>query len=252
MPTLVPELSLSDSTTNNIIRPLSVPESLTFLRTVVKNLDMAEKTFRVQTSLLQMAKEHLNRLSEMDKTVAGAAKFLSFYIEAQLLMSQILEKGVWLNPTNLATQQANNLKTSIHQLLQNCLMLQQFFVGLSPAESCLVKQFRLRAMAMDLVYFVKVSNASALAPCHHFLSMVEDMHRELYSLGLEPDYFTASVFNELSAIEEPKPGTVARILIPLLTESKFAKIPEPNVEVSLVFLTLDINIFMSLKIIQKN
>lgn len=170
----------------------------------------------------------------MDASVAGTSKFLSLYIGAQLLMSQILEKGLWANPSNLATQQSNNLKTNIQQLLQNCLMLQHLFVGLSAVESCAVKQFRLRALALNLVYIVKGSNASALAPCHHFLSIVEDMHKELYTAGLEPDAFTAAVFKELSTIEEPKPGTVARILIPILLEAKLGKIPEPNIAVNIL------------------
>ncbi|XP_018574117.1 integrator complex subunit 4 [Anoplophora glabripennis] len=151
----VPILNLPDSNCNVVSRPMSVPESLEFLNSVIRNLDMAENTIRVHTTLLQTAKEHLNRLSEMDSTVAGTAQFTSLYIGAQLHISQILEKGFWANPGTLATQQANNLKTSIQNLLQHCLKLQFFFVGLSPVEQCAVKQFRLRALALNLVYIVK-------------------------------------------------------------------------------------------------
>lgn len=91
----------------------------------------------------------------MDITVSGTAQFTALYIAAQLQMSQILEKGFWANPSTLATQQANNLKTGIHKLLQICLKLQFFFVGLSPVEQCAVRQFRLRALALNLVYIVK-------------------------------------------------------------------------------------------------
>ncbi|KAJ8964137.1 hypothetical protein NQ314_005105 [Rhamnusium bicolor] len=220
----VPILSLPDSNCNVVSRPMSVPESLEFLNNVIHNLDMAENMIRVHTTLLQTAKEHLNRLSEMDFTVAGTAQFTSLYIGAQLQISQILEKGFWANPGTLATQQANNLKTSIQNLLHHCLKLQFFFVGLSPIEKCAVKQFRLRALALNLVYIVKGSNASALAPCHHFLTVVEDMQKELNQSGLEPDNFTALVFKELSLLEEPKPGAVSRILIPIFS----AQILEPS------------------------
>lgn len=232
MPTLVPELNLSDSSNATVVKPVSSTESLQFLVNFVQSLDMPDKTLRVQTSLLQTAKEHLNRLSEMDTTVAGTAKFTSLYIGAQLLMSQILEHKLWTNPTTLVAQQANTLRANIDDLLQNCLRLQHLFVGLSPAESCLVKQLRLKALALNLVHIVQGMNASALAPCHHFLSAVEDMQREIYGNNLEPDSFTAALFRELSVIEEPKPGTVSRILIPLLMEDKLGKIPEPNVSVS--------------------
>lgn len=59
------------------------------------------------------------------------------------------------------------------------------------------------------------------------------MQKELNQYGLEPDSFTASVFRELSLLEEPKPGTVSRILIPILSEAKLGRIPRPNVDVSL-------------------
>jgi integrator complex subunit 4 len=89
----------------------------------------------------------------------------------------------------------------------------------------------LRALALNLVYIVRGSNASALAPCHHFLTVVEDMQRDLSLAGLEPDSFTGAVFRELSVLEEPKPGTVSRILIPLLTDAKPGKIPRPNTQI---------------------
>ncbi|CAH0557840.1 unnamed protein product [Brassicogethes aeneus] len=230
MSQFVPILNL-DSNYNSISRPTSVPESLSFLNNIIRNLDMAENTIRVPTKMLQTAKEHLNRLSEMDSKVAGTAQFTSLYIAAQLQLYQILEKGFWMNPVTLATQQVNNLKTNIQNLLQLCLKLQFFFVGLSPVEECAVKQFRLRALALNLVYIVKGSNASALAPCHHFLTVVEDMQKQLNQGGLEPDAFTTLVFRELSSLEEPKPGTVARLLIPILSEAKLGKIPTPNVNI---------------------
>lgn len=57
------------------------------------------------------------------------------------------------------------------------------------------------------------------------------MQSELNSANLEPDNFTSAVFKELWLLEEPRPGTVARLLIPILAEAKLGKIPDPNVEV---------------------
>ncbi|CAH1100024.1 unnamed protein product [Psylliodes chrysocephalus] len=227
----VPILNLPDSNFNSVSRPMSVPESLNFLNNVINNLDLAESNIRVHVSLLQTAKEHLNRLSEMDSTVAGTAQFTALFISAHLEILQILEKGFWANPSTLATQQSNNLKTSIQNLLQLCLKLQFFFVGLGSVEQCAVKQLRLQALALNLVYIVKGSNASALAPCHHFLTVVEDMQKDLTQAGLQPNHFTALVFSELAQLEEPKPGTVSRILIPILSEAKMRKIPAPNINI---------------------
>lgn len=104
---------------------------------------------------MQTAKEQLNRLSDMDVAVSGTAQFTALYIGAQLQILQILDKGYWVNPATLATQQQNTLKTNIQILLEYCLKLQFFFVGLNPAEQCAIKQFRLRALALNLVYIVK-------------------------------------------------------------------------------------------------
>lgn len=238
MPQFVPILSLPDSTGIVISRPLSVPESLAFLNNVICNLDMAENMSRVHISLLQTAKEHLNRLSEMDSTVSGTAQFTALYIGAQIQILQILDKGFWVNPATLATQQLNTLKTNIQNLLEHCLKLQFFFVGLNSAEQCAVKQFRLRALALNLVYIVKGSNSSALAPCHHFLTAVEGMQKDLAQSNLQPDSFTSLVFRELSQLEEHKPGAVARILIPILLESKLGHIPKPNINIRMSSATI--------------
>lgn len=87
--------------------------------------------------------------------VVGTAQFTALYIGAQLIMAQILEKGFWINPATLATQQANNLKINMKSLLDHCLKLQFFFVGFSPIEEFAIRQFRLRALALNLVYIVK-------------------------------------------------------------------------------------------------
>lgn len=58
------------------------------------------------------------------------------------------------------------------------------------------------------------------------------MQKELSTAGFVPDNFTALILSELAQLEEPKPGTVARILIPILSEARLGKIPRPNVNVS--------------------
>lgn len=231
LPTLVPELCLPNENGVAIARPTTVPESLQFLNNIIDHLNRDMNTSRVQTTLFQSAKEHLKRLSEMDDNVAGTAQFTSLYIGAQLLMSQLLEKSFWSN-SNLAMQESNTLKSHIDQLLLNCMKLQHLFVGLSTNEYLAVKQLRLRALGLNLVYIVKGSNASALAPCHHFLSAVEEMQKEMENAEtFEPDAFIQALFKELATVEEPKPGTVARILIPILKDAKLGKTPMSNTNI---------------------
>ncbi|KAL1514289.1 hypothetical protein ABEB36_003569 [Hypothenemus hampei] len=238
MPQFVPVLNWSDSNSSLVTNTLSVPESLAFLNNVISNLDSAESVTKIQILLLQTAKEQLNRLSEMDVTVSGTAQFTALYIGAQLQILQILDGGYWVSPTTLATQQQNTLKTNIQILLEYCLKLQFFFVGLSAAEQCAVKQFRLRALALHLIFIVKGSNSSALAPCNNFLIAVEEMQKDLQQSNIQPDDFTSMVFKELSQLEEPKPGTVARILMPILLESKLSAVPRPNVNIRMSSATI--------------
>lgn len=110
---------------------------------------------RMQATLFQTAKEHLKRLSDVDSTVAGTAQFIALYIGGQLLFAQILESGLLSNPGTLTTQQSNIVKSQITQLLEHCLKLQYFFVGFGPQEWCAVKQFKLKVLALNLVYIVK-------------------------------------------------------------------------------------------------
>lgn len=155
MSNLVPDLNLPGSHCHTISRPMSVPESLQFLQTVVGNLDISENSYRMQAVLFQTAKEHLKRLSDVDDTVAGTAQFIALYIGGQLLFTQILESGLLSNPGTLATQPSNIVKSQINQLLEHCLKLEHFFVGLSPEERCIIKQFKLKVLGLNLVYIVK-------------------------------------------------------------------------------------------------
>lgn len=51
------------------------------------------------------------------------------------------------------------------------------FMGLCATELAAVKQFKLKALALQLVYIVTGSNSSALSLCDHFLLQVEEMQR---------------------------------------------------------------------------
>jgi len=141
------------------------------------------------------------------------------------------------------------------------------FVGLKEVDLAAVKQFKLKALALQLVYIVRASNSSALALCEHFLEQVEDTQRfvlfvqfendwsklgfclfavhfrrvcrSYYGLsrylgeqGLQPEPFTASLFKEMGQLEDTKPGPVARSLLPLLQVSSPAPPPRPNIAVS--------------------
>lgn len=59
------------------------------------------------------------------------------------------------------------------------------FVGLKEVDLVAVKQFKLKALALQLVYIVRASNSSALSLCEHFLEQVEDTQRSVLFLQIE-------------------------------------------------------------------
>ncbi|KAJ4445386.1 hypothetical protein ANN_07191 [Periplaneta americana] len=201
-----------------------------FLDSMLARVEAAPNP-RIREELLEAAQRDLNRLATIDSAVAGAAQFSALYIGSQLLIGKLLSNRLWANPSTLATQQGNIIRNSITQLLQHCLKLQHLFVGLKEEDLAAVKQFKLKALALQLVYIVRASNSSALALCEHFLEQVEDTQRYLSEQGLQPEPFTASVFKEMGQLEDTKPGPVARSLLPLLQVSSPAPPPRPNIAV---------------------
>lgn len=229
MPNLVPALKLDGSRRSTELIPVETGTA-EFLDSMLARVEAAPNP-RIREELLEAAQRDLTRLATIDSAVAGSAQFSALYIGSQLLMGKLLSNKLWANPSTLATQQGSIIRNSITQLLQHCLKLQHLFVGLKEVDLAAVKQFKLKALALQLVYIVRASNSSALALCEHFLEQVEDTQRYLGEQGLQPEPFTASVFKEMGQLEDTKPGPVARSLLPLLQVSSPAPPPRPNIAV---------------------
>ncbi|KAJ9583048.1 hypothetical protein L9F63_022613 [Diploptera punctata] len=229
MPNLVPALRLNGSRRTADLVSVETGTAQ-FLDSMLARVEAAPNP-RIREELLEAAQRDLTRLATIDSAVAGAAQFCALYIGSQLLMGKLLSNRLWANPSTLATQQGNIIRNSITLLLQHCLKLQHLFVGLREEDLAAVKQFKLKALALQLVYIVRASNSSALALCEHFLEQVEDTQRHLSDQGLQPEPFTASVFKEMSQLDDTKPGPVARCLLPLLQVSSPAPPPRPNIAV---------------------
>lgn len=99
--------------------------------------------------------------------------------------------------------------------MQLCLKMQYGFTGLSAKEYGLTMQFKLRGLALQLVYIVRGSNASALATCQNLLEQAETVQKYLDENNLSAEEFTFAMFKMLDSLDEPKPGTVAKHLLPL-------------------------------------
>lgn len=188
-----------------------------FLQEILGRVISAERASpSMKRRLKETAIMDLQKLAEIEPVLSAAAQFASMYIQCQLLFSQVLSNKNWCNPSLLVLQQGNAVKNAVEQILQLSFRLSHMFTGLSPTEIVAVKQMRLKAFALQLVYIVRGSNSSALALCEHLLDQVESLQKYLTNNNLQADPFTDALFRDMDQMDDPKPGTVARILQPRL------------------------------------
>lgn len=215
-PNLVPDLKLSNKTFSPPKAVSSIHHSNAFLQQVLERVSACERrNVTIRMSILETAIGDLKRLSEIEPALSAVAKCISLYVQCQLLFLKVLSNRNWINPSVLSPIQSCTLKSVLEKLLQLTFGLTHQFLGLKPEEIAGFKQLRLRALAVQLVVVIR-SNTSALALCEMFLDQVQSLQKYIEDHNLQSDSFTTAVFQELDALEEPKPGSVARILQPLL------------------------------------
>ncbi|KAJ8873576.1 hypothetical protein PR048_024394 [Dryococelus australis] len=226
MPHLVPHLKVPGSSAPTELRPQQ-RNTAQFLDGILARIECAPSE-RVRRELMEASRRDLARLAVIDGTIPGALRFSALHLDSQLLMADLLANRLWSHPSALAMQQGSVVRGSITKLLTQCLKLQYLFVGLNAEDLSSVKQLKLKALALQLVYIVRGSNSSALALCDHFLKQVDDTQRYLSESGLRPEPFTAALFRELGQQEDAKPGPVVQSLLPLLLASTLSPPPRAN------------------------
>ncbi|XP_029845486.2 integrator complex subunit 4 [Ixodes scapularis] len=217
-PSLVPQLTLPNQQSQAVgASSPSLAQSHAFLHQVLERVSAAElKQSVARQNWLETAIRDLRRLSEIEPRLTAAADCAGLYVRCQLLLAKILSNKSWLNFSAASPLQSNALKSLLEQLLQQTLSLNHQFLGLERQEEAALRQLRLRALALQLVVVIRGSNSSALGLCEAFLDQVELLQAFLEQHSLEPDPFTTAMLRDMDALEEPKPGSVARVLQPLL------------------------------------
>ncbi|XP_065337471.1 integrator complex subunit 4 [Cloeon dipterum] len=230
MPNLVPHLKLQMEASigrhSNQELSAAVTHTTNFMDALLERLECAHNV-KMRAELLQTAHETLARIAEMDEGLSGAFHFMSMLIKAHQLLNKILANKLWAHPHALGSEDGKIVKVQISELLQTCLRLQHVFVGHSGATLSSVRQIKLRALALQLVFTVRGSNASALAQCEHFLAEVEDVQIFLGKKMQPMEPFMAALIRDLAIMEDPKPGAVARVLLPL-TPVQTGPLPRPE------------------------
>ncbi|GIY87435.1 integrator complex subunit 4 [Caerostris darwini] len=215
-PHLVPQLKLRNVSATPADVESSDEHSRKFLNQVLERVAAAEhRNPKARQNILETSIQDLKQLSAIEPKLSAAANCAALYIQCQLLLAKIISNKNWLNPSLLSPLQSSSLKSSLEKLLQLSFCLSHQFLGLNSEEVICLRQLRLRALSLQLMVLIR-SNTSALGPCEAFLEQADSLQRFQEDQGLTPDSFTSALFRDLDSLEDPKPGTVARVLQPLL------------------------------------
>jgi len=79
-------------------------------------------------------------------------------------------------------------------------------------------------MALQLIAIIHGSNVSALGLCDAFLSEMAVLQRMLMEHNIQPNEIISLMAEKISSLNQPRPGSVARILQPIFINSPISKI----------------------------
>ncbi|CAK1548623.1 unnamed protein product [Leptosia nina] len=245
MPHLVPPLPIGENQfSRNEKSEAAMDDSAVrrFFESVLQHIDNVTLSTNVRIKMLQSAEEQLNKLSEMEPLVSGAANFTALFARCVLALHTALN-----NPAGPPAHALQNLA-------MDCLRLQHQFSGVTEQESACVWQLALRVCAARLIAAVEnaavgagagagavlgaAPGAAALSAAAALTHHAELLDRLLASASMEPDPFTIAVFQQLSASGEHKPGILARSLHPLLLAAPIPSVPRPNLKIRMCSATI--------------
>ena len=81
---------------------------------------------------------------------------------------------------------------------------------------------------MFFIHVVRSTNLSALNLCENFLNLIDDISKMLEPHSLKRDSYTEKIIENMQRVEEPKPGLVARSLLPVIQQNILVEAPVPN------------------------
>lgn len=224
MPNLVPALPIAGQSTELTLTEGSTG-SRQFLETILNNICASYSAPRARQALLMAAQDNLDRLATIDPELSGTANYTATFLGAQLLIEQL--QSCLTMPTSRTPS-----KECLNQLMKKCLKLQNLFSSFTPNDLLMVKQISLRASALHLVLIVKDRSQSALAPCQLLLHIAADTNQFLNDNPfMKADAFTASILNQISSLNDPKPGRVFREILPIVQTASPVASPEININV---------------------
>ncbi|KAH0564574.1 integrator complex subunit 4 [Cotesia glomerata] len=203
-----------------------------FLERMVAGVENARPGGKVYVQLLEAAAVDLDRLAEMDRKMEGAAHFTALYVRCLLLLRSVVKEITesQTEATPISTLPSTN--SNILLLLKNVQQLQHLFVGLEENEITLATDVWLKALAVELIRITKSATGSALPLARQFLSEADSLPQDTSKL---PPFSRALVM-EIPSMADAKPGSLSRLLLPLLTTLPARgeeRLPRPSVSTKL-------------------
>lgn len=189
-----------------------------FLHKVVSQvMDSEHMSMSNRIKLLTRACSDLKRLGSFEPSVAHRAKFLHLYVECQALILKCLATRFWTNSMIMSQQEKAVIESMIAQLYSNSLQLQYRFSNLSLPQRKKVQLLKIHVLSLHALFIVLASNKSALAVTEDFFHEVEVMIGTLDSPEeVDESPFLAALLAGLSSTDDHKPGSVVKIVQPLL------------------------------------
>ena len=193
-----------------------------FLSNIFKRIrnSTGNEQVEVQKCVIELAIQDLERLSQVESCMKAACDFLRGYLSCQLYIRKILLNNNWINAFLLSPLQSSHFRSSLQQILVLTFLLKYRFHGTHPIQTALVQQTRVKALALQLMAIIYGSNASALALCGAFIEELDHLRTHLSNSGIKADPLTEAMMKQIKSLEEPKPGSVARVLQPLFLSSQ--------------------------------
>ncbi|KAH7646421.1 Integrator complex subunit 4 [Dermatophagoides farinae] len=227
-PHLVPSLShLFDKTANNDLK-VDMENCDQFFLKIFQRLHNLVRVDRcsvnVQMSALSNAISDLHKLSLLHSSIEPACKFYSTYLQCQISLRKIVSNSNWINTFLMSALQSSVFRSSLQQLLSSTFSMLNCFHRLQPKHIIAIQQTRIKAMALQLIAIIHGSNVSALGLCDAFLSEMTTLKKLSAEHNVQLNEIINNMFDAIASLNQPRPGTVGRILQPIFLNSSTSKI----------------------------
>merc|ERR1712013_234927 len=188
-------------------------------------------------SVLQTSVSELSRLSSIEPSLGDPSSFARTYLEGQTLYLRIVQATGWSGPSLGTASTGQVVAGNIRSLQALSRKLHSMFSKIGAENTFLIKMFKLKVAAINLVYVVCGSNKSALGQTEAFIKDVEEITKDMTEAEITAEPFLVGVLTSLN-IPEAKPGYIARKLKPLLVSHPLVGLSSVSLDTAMARATI--------------